>query len=106
MSEYWNKKSTSPTSTKTQTGPMTIPRRTLLKSFAATSAVAAFQSACGLASAANETRLTLSAPLTHSDWMLKPGIKWGAEGVHHMLDACKACGWSRVHWRVLDGGRA
>ncbi len=23
-----------------------------------------------------------------------------------MLDACKACGWSRVYWRVLDGGRA
>jgi hypothetical protein len=23
-----------------------------------------------------------------------------------MLDACKACGWSRVHWRTLDGGRA
>ena len=23
-----------------------------------------------------------------------------------MLDACKQCGWSRVYWRVLDGGRA
>jgi len=23
-----------------------------------------------------------------------------------MLDACKACGWSRVYWRALDGGRA
>lgn len=23
-----------------------------------------------------------------------------------MLDACKSAGWSRIHWRVLDGGRA
>ncbi|MDB6058806.1 MAG: hypothetical protein JWO95_2650 [Verrucomicrobiales bacterium] len=23
-----------------------------------------------------------------------------------MLDACKACGWNRVYWRVFDGGRA
>ena len=23
-----------------------------------------------------------------------------------MLDACKACGWSKVYWRVFDGGRA
>jgi uncharacterized lipoprotein YddW (UPF0748 family) len=23
-----------------------------------------------------------------------------------MLDACKACGWSRIYWRALDGGRA
>jgi uncharacterized lipoprotein YddW (UPF0748 family) len=38
--------------------------------------------------------------------MLKPGMQWGPAGVHHMLDACKAAGWSRVHWRVLDGGRA
>src|SRR5262245_43394444 len=53
-----------------------------------------------------EKRLILSAPLTHSDWMLKPGIAWGTEGVRHMLDACKACGWSRVYWRALDGGRA
>src|SRR5689334_6964740 len=45
---------------------------------------------------ASEKKLILSAPLTHSDWMLKPGIAWDAEGVRHMLDACKACGWSRV----------
>src|SRR6185369_4873209 len=51
-------------------------------------------------------KLILSAPLTHSDWMLKQGIAWGSEGVRHMLDACKACGWSRVYWRALDGGRA
>jgi hypothetical protein len=38
--------------------------------------------------------------------MLKPGIAWGPDGVRHMLDACKACGWSRVYWRTLDGGRA
>ena len=51
-------------------------------------------------------KLTLSAPLTHSDWMLKPGIGWGTDGVRHMLDACKDCGWSRIYWRVLDGGRS
>ncbi len=51
-------------------------------------------------------KLILSAPLTHSDWMLKPNMAWGAEGVKHMLDACKACGWSRVHWRVFDAGRS
>lgn len=52
------------------------------------------------------TKLILGAPLTHSDWMLKPGIAWGEEGVRHMLDACKACGWSKVYWRVFDGGRS
>lgn len=50
--------------------------------------------------------LTLGVPLTHSDWMLKPGIPWGPAGVHHMLDTCKACGWSNIYWRALDGGRA
>src|SRR5688500_17723417 len=54
---------------------------------------------------ANE-KLILSAPLTHSDWMLKPNMAWGRDGVKHMLDACKACGWSRIHWRVFDAGRA
>ena len=51
-------------------------------------------------------KVSLSAPLTHSDWMLKPGVAWGPQGVRHMLDACKECGWSRIYWRVLDGGRA
>src|SRR3954471_10763470 len=51
-------------------------------------------------------KFILSAPLTHSDWMLKPGIAWGPEGVRHMLDTCKACGWTRIHWRVFDGGRS
>jgi hypothetical protein len=55
---------------------------------------------------AAEGKLILSAPLTHSDWMLKPGIPWGVEGVRHMLDVCKSFGLSRIYWRVLDGGRA
>ena len=58
------------------------------------------------ATSVGQRRFKLSAPLTHSDWMLKPGIAWGPEGVRHMLDQCRACGWSRVYWRVLDGGRA
>ena len=80
---------------------MPATRRTFLKSLAAVTALPA----CGRASPASETKLTLSAPLTHSDWMLKAnGPKWGPEGVRHMLDACKACGWSNVYWRVFDAG--
>ena len=51
-------------------------------------------------------KLILSAPATHSDWMLRDGVEWGPAGVRHMLDACKASGWSRVYWRALDGGRS
>jgi len=51
--------------------------------------------------------LPLSAPLTHSDWLLKKNAPpWGNAGVHHMLDACKAAGWSHVYWRVFDAGVA
>lgn len=53
-----------------------------------------------------DAKLILSAPVTHSDWMLRDGVAWGPEGVHHMLDQCKASGWSRVYWRALDGGRS
>jgi hypothetical protein len=55
--------------------------------------------------AGRDEKLILSAPLTHSDWILKAGMIWGEDGVRHMLDACKACGWSRIYWRALDGGR-
>jgi hypothetical protein len=55
---------------------------------------------------AGDEKLILGAPLTHSDWALKANVPWGVEGVRHMLDACKACGWSRVYWRALDGGRS
>ncbi len=87
---------------------MPVTRRTFLQSIAATSGAALLPAACGLAQTPPTAtpKLTLSAPLTHSDWMLKPNMKWGPEGVHHMLDTCKACGWSRVHWRALDGGRS
>ena len=50
--------------------------------------------------------IRFGAPLTHSDWMLREGIEWGPEGVRHMLDTCKACGWWRIYWRALDGGRS
>jgi hypothetical protein len=53
-----------------------------------------------------DEKLILGVPLTHSDWMLKPGIQWGEAGVRHMLDACKAAGWSRVYWRTCDAGQA
>ncbi|MEA2735817.1 MAG: hypothetical protein QOE14_2268 [Humisphaera sp.] len=56
--------------------------------------------------ASSNEKLILSVPLTHSDWMLHPNTPWGMPGVKQMLDACKACGWSRVLWRVFDAGRA
>src|SRR4051812_19820831 len=81
-----------------------MTRRHFLRS----SLIAAAASQFGREGTAEEqpAKFILGAPLTHSDWMLKPGIKWGAEGVRHMLDTCKECGWSRIYWRVLDGGRA
>ncbi|MEO5803526.1 MAG: family 10 glycosylhydrolase [Verrucomicrobiota bacterium] len=51
-------------------------------------------------------KFILGSPLTHSDWMIKPNIAWGEEGVRHMLDMCKAAGWSKIYWRVFDGGRS
>lgn len=78
-------------------------RRTFLKS-ALAAACCAPAIARGIGD--DPDRLILSAPLTHSDWILKAGMIWGEAGVRHMLDACKACGWSRIYWRALDGGRA
>jgi hypothetical protein len=40
-------------------------------------------------------KLILSAPLTHSDWVIKDNVKGlddGLAGVRHMLDMCKAAG--------------
>ena len=54
-------------------------------------------------------KLILSAPLTHSDWVLKDnvtGLDDGLAGVRHMLDMCKAAGWSKIYWRCLDAGRS
>jgi hypothetical protein len=87
---------------------MHIDRRAFVKSLAATASVATFSSAaCGLAQADANAKLPLSAPLTHSDWMLKPNAPaWGEAGVRHMLDECKATGWSHVYWRVFDAGVA
>lgn len=59
----------------------------------------------GQAVAAGNPRL--SSPVTHSDWMVfEPDTAWGVEGVHQILDRAKECGWDRVYWRCLDGGRA
>jgi hypothetical protein len=92
---------------KIASGPTPATRRTFVRSLATAAGAAALApSASIFAKEEQSNKLILSAPLTHSDWMLKPGMKWGADGVRHMLDACKACGWSRVHWRTFDGGRA
>ena len=79
--------------------------------------VAALVLACLIGSRNNATsgepqtggKLILSAPLTHSDWVLKdnvPGLDDGLAGVRHMLDMCQAAGWSRIYWRCLDAGRS
>ncbi len=83
---------------------MAATRRDFLGSLAGTAA--SFGAAERLFGADNHERMTLSAPLTHSDWMLKPNIEWGEPGIRHMLDACQACGWSHVYWRVFDAGRS
>jgi hypothetical protein len=81
---------------------MQITRRTMLKAAAAGALVPSLSFGDG----PGDEKLILSAPLTHSDWFLKPKMAWGPEGVKHMLDACKACGWSRVFWRVFDAGKS
>ena len=53
-------------------------------------------------------KLTISSPLTFSDWMLKEkvNLEWGEEGVREVLEKCKRFGFSRIYWRVFDAGRA
>jgi uncharacterized lipoprotein YddW (UPF0748 family) len=54
-------------------------------------------------------KLILSSPLTHSDWVMKDkieGLDDGLAGMRHMLDMCKAAGWSQVYYRCLDAGRS
>jgi hypothetical protein len=83
---------------------MGVSRRRFLGSLAAGGA--AWTLPAQVRGNAVDEKMVLSAPLTHSDWMLKPGMKWGVEGVRHMLDACQACGWSHVYWRVFDAGQS
>lgn len=80
-------------------GALMFSRRTFLR---AAAVGAGLRPLC----AEGERRFITSAPLTHSDWMLRPGALWGEEGVRRMLEACRDCGWSRIYWRVFDGGRA
>jgi uncharacterized lipoprotein YddW (UPF0748 family) len=80
-----------------------ITRRKFASTMAGAASLAAW---ARRVSAAEPARLTFSAPLTHSDWMLKPGVAAGLDGVKHMLDACQACGWSHVYWRVFDAGQS
>ena len=53
-------------------------------------------------------KIRLGSPLTHNDWLIHKyeEIEMGPEGVHYMLDSCKASGWTRIYWRTRDGGRA
>jgi hypothetical protein len=87
---------------------MVISRRAFIETLAATAGLSTVPSSLRAAAASNDNaKLVLSAPLTHSDWILKPkGPPWGEAGVRHMLDACKASGWSHVKWRVFDAGVA
>ncbi len=53
------------------------------------------------------TKMVLSAPLTHSDWMMHADAPaWGPEGIRTMLERCKAFGFRRIYWRAFDAGRA
>ncbi|MBT4504395.1 MAG: family 10 glycosylhydrolase [Gemmatimonadetes bacterium] len=53
------------------------------------------------------SRIVLSSPLTHSDWMLKKdGPEWGPVGVRQMLTRCKEFGFEKIFWRCYDGGRS
>jgi hypothetical protein len=63
-------------------------RRGFLQSIAVGTAGLALGDICGAERPkAALTTAILSAPLTHSDWMLKAGMKWGKPGVEHLLDA-------------------
>lgn len=86
---------------------MHITRRQFVESVAATGAALAVPGRL-MAKAPVDERMILSSPLTYADWIVfRPGTAaWGDEGVRHALDACKACGWSHVYWRVFDAGRA
>jgi uncharacterized lipoprotein YddW (UPF0748 family) len=54
-----------------------------------------------------EGGMLLSAPLTHSDWMMHADAPaWGSEGIRTMLTRCKQFGLKRIYWRVFDTGRA
>jgi hypothetical protein len=94
-----------PAGIKSPLNRRTFLRSTLLASAAVRSGIP-LQAQEAPPSAPAGEKFILGAPLTHSDWMLKPGISWGEAGVRHMLDACKACGWNKVYWRVFDGGRS
>jgi len=84
---------------------MPITRRNFLESTTAATIGALLAPACVFAAESPQPKLPLSAPLTHSDWMLKPSAPaWGEAGVRTMLDACKESGWSHVYWRVFDAG--
>jgi hypothetical protein len=83
-----------------------ITRRNFIRAAAATGLSMPILAHGQPAPATSDDKLFFAVPLTHSDWMLRPNIPWGMPGVKHMLDQCKACGWSRVLWRVFDAGRA
>ncbi len=82
--------------------PTMVTRRSFLQAAAGALAMPALAQTSRPA----DDKIILNVPLTHSDWMLHPGLQWGEAGVRHMLDACKACGWSNVLWRVFDAGQA
>ena len=53
--------------------------------------------------------ITLSAPLTLVDWILRPPMEPyenPEEAVRYVLTRCKEFGLSRVHWRTICGSRA
>ena len=55
-----------------------------------------------------KSKVVLSTPVTHSDWMWRneERIGHGEASVRYILDRCKEVGWQRIYWRCFDGGQA
>ncbi len=85
---------------------MAHDRRQFLQAFACASVGTVFPGMTALGNSGTAPKpIELSAPLTHSDWMLKQNAPpWGEAGVRQMLDTCKECGWTHIYWRVFDAG--
>ena len=55
-----------------------------------------------------DEKILISAPLTLSDWMLRPSMKKfekpSDDAVRYVLTRCKEFGMKRVYWRTFDAG--
>lgn len=54
----------------------------------------------------NSPAMMIGVPVTHSDWLGRIRLPSGPRSVRYMLDECKASGWTRIYWRLFNGGQA